>query len=86
MPWWAIEAVADVDHLVRAVPAQAGHAVAVDRELDARAPAEPGCRARCGRVGGVAGQRLHRDLAVDAGKAPELLGDHRGLERALGRQ
>src|SRR6185437_9333432 len=35
------EAVPDVDHPVRAVLAQAGRAVAADRVLDARAPAEP---------------------------------------------
>ena len=38
------------------------------------------------RLGGVARERLDRDLAVDPGEAPELLGDHRRLECALGGQ
>ena len=67
--------------------AQARHAVVADRELHPGTPAEPRrCGAWLAYVAFVAGHGLHRDLAVDTRQPPQLLGDDRGLERALGGQ
>ena len=74
------QALADVDHFVRAVRAQPGHPVRPHRELHARPPAQ----ARTGLL--ITRQGLDRDLAIDARQPPELLADHGGLERALGGQ
>src|SRR5262249_58318711 len=77
--WVRDRAVTDVDHIMRPVSTQPGHAVVADRELHPGAPAEAA-------AGLVARHRLHDDLAVDAGQPPQVLRDHLGLERALRRQ
>ena len=74
------QALTDVDHLVRPVRPKACHPVRPHRELHARPPAQ----ARTGLL--VSRQRLDRDLPVEARQPPELLTDHRGLERPLGGQ
>ena len=71
------QAVADPHDLMRSVPVQPGPAVLADREPDPGAPAES---AR------VAGQRLDRHRALEAGDPPELLADDLGLDLALGGQ
>src|SRR6266568_4818081 len=67
----------DLHHVVRPVPAQPGDAVIADGELHPGPPAESGL---------IAGHRLDGDIPLDAGDAPQLLADNRGLERALGAQ
>ena len=59
-------------HPVRAHPARADPAGGVQR------PAHPGPPAEA-----VAGQRLHRDLALHPGQSVQLLGHHEGLQLAL---
>ena len=81
--WWAIRQSPMSTTSCERCSRRPGHAVAADRELDPGAPAEPGGLAGAA-VPVVAGQRLDGDLAVDAGQPPQLLRDHRGLERALG--
>ena len=68
------EAVVDLDDLVAVVPAQAGPARGVDRELDPGAPAQ---------AVGVAGHRLDRHVQVEPGQPVQLLADDGGLELAL---
>ena len=60
-------ALADVDHFVRAVRAQAGHPVRPHRELHPRPPAQAWTRRLCPGILLVSGQCLDRDLAVEAG-------------------
>jgi len=79
-----------VDHVVRAVPAQPGHAVRPHRVLHPRPPAQP--RVRLPVSGPLApgplapGQGLDRDPAVQAATPLELLPDHGRLELPLGGQ
>ncbi len=91
-------AVPDVDDLVRAVRAQPGHAVRTHRELHPGPPAKPRRAlprrlASCGYLSWlvvrpwlVPRQRLHDDLVGEAGQPPQVLAEHRGLQRALGGQ
>ena len=89
------QALTYVDHLVRAVYAQPRHPVLPHCELHSRPPAQAACRPCLLTllvagllVAGllVSGQGLDGDLAVDTGQPPELLPDHRGLERSLSGQ
>jgi len=61
------QALADVDHLVRAVRPQAGHPVRPHRELHARPPAEAWTLRPQRSTILIAGQRLDRDLVIEAG-------------------
>lgn len=70
----ADQALADLDHLVGTVPEQPGHTARGYREPDPRPPA----KARL-----IAGQRLDRDIALQAGDAPQLMRDHLRLEPPL---
>src|ERR1700691_6443520 len=70
-------AVANLDDLMGAVPAQPRDAIAAHGEPHPGAPAEPI---------GIASQRLDDHFAVDAGDAAQLLADDSGLECPLGRQ
>src|SRR5579862_8350616 len=76
------QAPADIDHLVRAVRPQSGHAVLAHGELDARPPAE----ARASLGVRVAEQRLDGHLGVEASQPTQLLADYGGLERSLSGQ
>src|ERR1700685_1213756 len=69
--------VADLDDLMRTVPAQPGDAIVAHREPHPGAPAEALLIAR---------QWLHHHVAVDAGDAAQLLADDGRLERPLGSQ
>ena len=84
------QALVDGDDVVRAVPAQPGHAVRPHRVLHPRPPAQPRVRLP---VSGplargllIAGQGLDRDRAVQARQPLELLPDHGRLELPLGGQ
>ena len=80
------QALLHVDHRVRAVRAQPGHAVRSHRELHPSAPAQARRGVGVGIGVGVTGQRLDRHLAVDACHPPELLTDDGGLEEPLRRE
>jgi len=68
------QAVVDADDPVRAMRAQARHAVVADRELHPGAPAEAGLVAR---------HRLDDHVPLDPRQPPQLLRDHGGLQRSL---
>src|SRR5260221_5913706 len=68
------QAVAHGDDVGRPVLMQARLAISVDSESDPGTPSESV---------GLAGERLHGDLAVDAGDPAQLLTDHRRLELTL---
>ncbi len=86
------QALPHVDDPVRPVGAQPGDSVVPDRELHPGAPAQAdaatlpifGRRVLLAFL--VTRHGFHRDLAVQASDPPQLLADHRGLERALGGQ
>ncbi len=71
------QALVDLDHLVRAMAAQASDPVPVNGKGDDGTP---------GQAALVTVDGLNLDLPVEPGDAAELLADHRRLELPLGRQ